>query len=488
MVGGERQLVQQDLCPLRCDFAVSFHSTATLERIRDAALTVLERTGVRFASAKARAVFVEHGAQVDEDSGIVHLRPGLVLDALASAPREFVLASRDGAHDLDLALPQTYCGPDGCGTEVVDWRTGDRRGSTKADLAAITRMQDYLGSIQFWWPMVGAGDCGVTAPLHELDAALRNTVKHVQAMVNGERQARFAVEMGIAAAGGAAQLRRRPLMSNLVTVVSPLTHDRDGSEAALVFAEAGVPVCFATTPGLGTTAPATLAGAYVLGLAEAMSAAAFVQLAQPGAPVLCSITRLHSDPRTGAPLASPLDDRSLFLATELLHFVGIPAAGSYAGTDAVAPDTWQAAAENLATLMVAALDGCEIMNGIGLTNAYRLFTPEGLILADDLYHRARYAFLDVALDDETLAVEVIDRVGPGGHFLAEPHTRRHLREAVRRSLAQVPVPGGDMRDPVEVARERALDILERYQPQPLEPATATRLDGIISAADAELAG
>jgi trimethylamine--corrinoid protein Co-methyltransferase len=488
MVGGKRQLRQQDLCPLRSDFVVGFHTSVTLERIRDAALTVLERTGVRFASAKARAVFAEHGAQVDDGSGIVHLRPELVLEALATAPREFVLASRDGAHDLDLSLPQTYCGPDGCGTEVVDWRTGERRPSTKADLAAITRMQDYLGSIQFWWPTVGAGDCGVTAPLHELDAALRNTGKHVQPMVNGERQARYAVEMGIAAAGGAAQLRSRPLMSDLVTVVSPLTHDRAGSEAALVFAEAGVPVCFATTPGLGTTAPATSAGAYVLGLAEAMSAAALVQLAQPGAPVLCSITRLHSDPRTGASLASPLDDRSLFLATELLHFVGIPAAGSYAGTDAVEPGTWQAAAENLASLMVATLDGCEIMNGIGLTNAYRLFTPEGLMLADDLYHRARHAFLDVAVDDEALAIDVIDSVGPGGHFLAQPHTRRHMREAVLRSLAQVAAPGGGMCDPVEVARERALDILERYQPQPLDPAIAARLDDVISAADAELVG
>jgi trimethylamine--corrinoid protein Co-methyltransferase len=275
-------------------------------------------------------------------------------------------------------------------------------------------------------------------------------------------------------------------MSNLVTVVTPLTHDRAGSEAALVFAAAGVPVCFATTPGLGTTAPATAAGAYVLGLAEAMSAAALVQLAQPGAPVLCSITRLHTDPRTGATLASPLDDRSLFLATELLHHVGIPAAGSYAGTDAAVPGTWQAAAENLATLMVAALDGCEIMNGIGLTNAYRLFTPEGLILADDLYHRARHAFLDVAVDDDALAIDVIDKVGPGGHFLAQPHTRRHLREAVTRSLAQVPAPAGGMRDPVAVARERALDILERYEPQPLDLVIAARLDGIISAADAEL--
>ena len=479
-------LVRQPLVPLRSDFAVRFHQAAALDRIRDAALWVLEHTGVRYESPTARAVLAEHGAQVDDASGIVHLRPDLVLEALAAAPKVFVLASRDGAHDLDLAAPVTWCGTDGCGTEVVDWTTGERRASTKADIAAITRMQDYLGSIQFWWPTVGAGDRGATAPLHELDVALRNTVKHVQPMVNGERAARYAVAMARAVGGGAAELRRRPLMSDLVTVVTPLTHDRDGSEAALVFAEAGVPVCFATTPGIGTTAPASLAGAYVVGLAEAMSAATLLQLAQPGAPMLCSITRLHADPRTGAALTGPLDDRSLFLSTELLHHVGIPAAGSFAGTDADAPGSWQAAAENLSSLMVAPLDGCKLLNGIGLTNTYRLFTPEGLILADDLFQRACHAFLDIDLSDDALALDVIDAVGPGGHFLAQPHTRRRLRETVRRSLAQAPAPGGGSRDPVELARERALDILTRYEPDPLPVTIAAQLDDIVAEADADL--
>ena len=113
-------------------------------------------------------------------------------------------------------------------------------------------------------------------------------------------------------------------------------------------------------------------------------------------------------------------------------------------------------------LLQVPLDGCELYTGIGLTNTYQLFTPENLILDDDLYHRARHAFLDIPMDEESLALDVIDAVGPGGHFLAQPHTRRHMRDAVLRAVSQEIGPDGQhYRDPVEVARERALDILEQ---------------------------
>ena len=145
-------------------------------------------------------------------------------------------------------------------------------------------MQDCLGSICFWWPTVSAGDCGETAQLHELEVGLNDTSKHVQAMVQGEELARHAVEMARAVAGGAAELRRRPVMSDLIGTVSPLINDKDGVEAGLVFAEAGVPVCYVTMPNLGTTAPATKAGAFVLGAAEIVSAAVLHAARRPGSP------------------------------------------------------------------------------------------------------------------------------------------------------------------------------------------------------------
>ena len=204
---------RQPLLPLGSDFPVTFYDAARLDRYRDAILSVLERTGVRFGSPKALAILEEHGARVDRASGVVRFAPNLVTRALASAPRSFWLGSRDGTLDLDLASGETYNTTNGCGTEVIDWRTGVRRPPTKDDLAAITRMVDYLGSIQFWWPNVAAADCGDAHTLHELDAAWNNTAKHLQGMVQGEREARYAVEMATVVAGGPEQLRRRPPLS-----------------------------------------------------------------------------------------------------------------------------------------------------------------------------------------------------------------------------------------------------------------------------------
>ena len=270
-------------------------------------------------------------------------------------------------------------------------------------------------------------------------------------MVQGETLARAAVEMATAVAGGAEELRRRPVMSDLIGTVSPLMHDRDGIEAGLVFAEAGVPVCYVTMPNLGTTAPATKAGAFVVGAAEIVAAAVLHELAAPGAPVIGSIMQIYADPRTALTMTTPLDDRCRFLATELLHSFGIPALGPFGGTDAAggrAPGS--PASRPSCSCCRSRSTGASSTPGIGLTNTYQLFTPENLILDDDLYHRARHAFLDIPMDEESLALDVIDAVGPGGHFLAQPHTRRHMRDAVaaldepgdRGRRTALPRPGG----------------------------------------------
>ena len=464
------------------------HTPRQLDRLATAAFEILERTGVKVLSPDTLRLLAERGAVVDGARETARLPAELISRALATAPRSFWFGSRDGSCDLDLGSGFSYGTTDGCGIEVIDWMTGERRLSTKADVAEVTRMQDYLGSICFWWPTVGAGDCGETAQLHELDAGWNNTVKHLQGMVQGRRHARHAVAMAEVVAGGREALRARPVLSDLVGTVSPLVLDRDGIEAALVFAEAGVPVCFVSMPTLGTTAPATKAGAYALGLAEIVAGAVVLQLAHPGAPVLGAIFQVYADPRTGATVSFPLDSRGLFLPTELIHHVGLPAMAGYGGTDAVAIDSWQSTMEELHPLTFAPLDGAETFTAIGLSKTYTLFSPDKMILDDELYHRVRYGMLDVPVDDDELALDVVDDVGPGGHYLAHRHTRTHMPVAMMRGLAHELEATCGYRDPLEVARERAIDILRRYRPEPLADDKAKELAAILEAADRELRG
>ena len=225
--------------PIEPAFKQQYHSLEQLDTLKQATLDILERVGVKFQSAKALRLLEEAGATVDHATEVATFPPELVLEAMARAPRRFALGARDASCDIAVGDGLTYCTTDGCGVEIVDPETRERRASTKADLEGVTRLQDALSSISFWWPTISAGDCGETAQLHELGAGWTNTVKHLQGMVNGEREARYAVEMATVIAGSAEELRRRPVLSDLIGTISPLVVDKDGIEAALVFAEAG---------------------------------------------------------------------------------------------------------------------------------------------------------------------------------------------------------------------------------------------------------
>jgi trimethylamine--corrinoid protein Co-methyltransferase len=473
--------------PIRSAFSVSFLSDEQLDDLQEATLRILEEVGVRFPSEKALAIFAEHGAQVDHETQIVKIPRDLVHKAMATVPRYFHLGARDPACDFDLEEGATYFTTDGCGVETVDLETRQRRPSCKADVGRMAHIVDYMSSMAFCWPMVSAQDYGKTAPLHELDAAWNNTVKHVQSeTLMGGAPARYALEMATVIAGDREELRRRPVFSLVLCTIAPLAQDEGGIEGALTLAEAGIPVGFLAMPTLGTTAPATLAGAFAVGDTEIISGTVLLQLAFPGAPVFHSLMHGWADPRSGNYVPYPVDARCRYAPVDMAHRWGMPSFGGAFGTESEEPGTWQSAADVALDPLLIGLTGAEWVTGIGLNRSFTLLYPEAIILDDELYHRARYALMEMEVSAETLALDVIQKVGPGGHYLAQKHTRKHMRTAMKPGLAHQMTPDGKYRDPVEVAREKVRWILDNYQPEPLDKAKQAELSKIVAAADREL--
>jgi trimethylamine--corrinoid protein Co-methyltransferase len=132
------------------------------------------------------------------------------------------------------------------------------------------------------------------------------------------------------------------------------------------------------------------------------------------------------------------------------------------------------------------LSGAEIVTGIGLRATYTLLYPESIILGDDICHRARYALMNMDINSNTLALEVIQQVGSGGHFLAQKHTRRHMPHAIERSLSQQLDASSNYRDPQAVAREKMDWILNNHEPAPLEKEKKAELTRILKAAELEI--
>ncbi len=473
--------------PLRSAYRLQYLTDEQLDKLQEATLDILENIGVKFPSEKALNVFVEHGANVDKATQTVKIKRDMVFKALKTVPRYFVMGARVPEYDLNLEDGTTYFTTDGCGVEVVDLDTGQPRMSSKADVGMMARVADSLPSVAFYWPMVSAQDFGRSAPLHELDASWNNTVKHVQSeTVMGEREAQYAVEMATVITGSREELRKRPPLSSLICTVSPLMQDQPGIEAAMVFAEVGIPVGFLAMPTLGTTAPATMAGALAMGDAENISAIVLLQLMFPGCPVYHSIMQAWADMRTGGYVSYARDARGRYSVVEMAHHWGIPSLGACYGTDAVKPGTWQSAAEPALDAFLAGLVCPEIVTGMGLARTYTRLYPEQIILDDDLYQRARAYLLRMDVNDETLAMESIRNVGPGGHFLGQKHTREHMRTSLVRGVTHQLDEHNKYRDPHEVARERVRSIIETHRPDPLEASQQTELTRILAAANKEL--
>jgi len=472
--------------PIRTSRRVRFLEDEQLDRLQDATLHVLETVGVRFPNQRSLEILGDHGAQVDPATQIVKFPRDLVMSAMAKAPRTFTMAARNPDFDLDLEEGTSYFTLDGCGVAVIDPDTGLERASRKEDLARQARVADYLPSIGFVWATISAQDHVRTSQLHEIDAAYNNSVKHFQGMVMGDEAARFAVEMATVVAGSRETLRERPVFSNLICSIAPLAQDHAGLESALVMAEAGIPVGFLSMPTLGTTAPSTSAGAFIVGDAEVISGIVLLQLAYPGAPVFHSIMKAHADPRTGTYVGYSLDSGvARYAPVEMAHHWGVPSMGACFGTDSPSAGTWLSAADIALDPLLGGLAGPELVTGMGLSRTYTLMYPEGIFLDNELYERARYSLMALDINDETLALDVIASVGPGGHYLAEEHTRKHMRYALKRGLEHDLV-SGRYRDPIEVAREKAAWVRANHHPEPLEAVKQAELTRILEAARAAL--
>jgi trimethylamine--corrinoid protein Co-methyltransferase len=453
-----------------------------LDQLTSGTLEVLDEVGVHCPSEKALNIYAEHGARVDFEKQIVRIPPEVVKKAMSYAPRFYKMGARSAAHDIQLDGKALFCATDGCGIETIDFTTRQRRNSTKDDVAKMARVADYLSSIGFYWPIVSAQDFPETAPLHELEAAFNNTVKHIQTeTVMGEETARYAVEMARVIAGDNVTMRARPPLSLLVCCISPLAQDRDGLESALYFAEAGLPVGFMSMATTGSTAPATLAGTVVIGDAEIVSALVLIQMAIPGAPVFHSFMPGLMHPHTGGFLSSSREG-SLFypIGAEMAHRWGVPTLAGVFGTDGQIPG-WESASEAASSLMLCALTGAETGSGLGLLESCTLLYPESILLDDDLYQRVRVEIAGLEVNPELLALDVIKDVGPRGSFLKHRHTRDNLRRRLYSDLTGQATTSGSMRDVVEVAREKVNWILQNHQPQPLEAAQRHELSHILEA-------
>ena len=470
--------------PISPVYHIRMLSDEQLEQFKSSTFEILENTGFQCPSERVLKIYAEHGGRVDFEKQIVKLSSDVILKALSHAPRYYIMGGRSEAFDLDLSKQVMYEATDGTGTKTIDYVTRELRASRKEDVAKSARVADYLSSVSFYWPMVSAQEYGETAPLHELDAAFNNTLKHVQTpTVVDEATTRYAIEMAKVLAGSEYNLRKRPPLSLLICTIAPLAQDGSSMDAALVAAEAGIPVGFMSMPNTGSTAPATIAGTLALGDAEIVSAMVLLQMAFPGAPMYHSFMPGMTHPRTGAYYSH--EGYVYAIGVELAHMWGVPTLAGTFGMDATYPG-WESSMNGGRTALLCALCGAETASGMGLLQGSTLLYPEALVLDTELYHNIRLDAAKLNTSPEYMALDVIQAIGPRGHYLREKHTREYFRKLDFSELVQVSDNEGGYRDPIELAREKTNWILENHHPEPLSEKQQTELNRILEAAEKEI--
>ncbi len=461
-----------------------------VKSIHEASLNVLEKTGVKFWDQGTIEVLKRAGAEVDKDRSIVRFPRDLIASSVKKAPKQITLAGRSPKFDLRLDGERSYFGTLGTAPLVYDIDTGERRYALKSDLQAFARITNALESVRYFHTSVTPSDVAPqVTDLHRWATALRNTEKHLMggAVYNLDNMP-FLVKMCLEVAGGEKELRRRPMITATECPVPPLQHDRRPLRGITEFARHWLPVIIYSEPKAGATSPASLAGTLVVSNAEVLSGITIAQLTNPEAPVIYGSVATLMDMRTGGiAFGSPETGILAAATTQMARHYGIPNMTPGGRTDSKMPDV-QAGYEKQRTVLMAALAGASLSNMAGLLESNLVASYEQLIIDDEIIGTTERIIEGIAFDEGSMALDLIDKVGPGGTYLAQRHTMERFRKehyAPRlsdRSYYAGWLRGGS-KQLREVARMRAKRMLRESHPEPLDKGVDKRLSEILSEAE-----
>ena len=459
-----------------------------VQKIHEATLWIIEHVGVRFPSQRALEIWEANGATVDRDKKIVKVKGDVIEQALTKCPPAYPLSARDPQQDLSLDGNHVYLGTDGCGVEVIDIHTGQKRTSCLGDVHDIARVADATEEVAFHWVPVSAQDTPPeTRGLYEIKTIWENSTKHVQTeSIYSVHEAKAAMEMAALLVGGKDKLKDRPILSLMQCTAPPLGHDGGSLEAALIAAEHGIPTGFMTMAACMTTGPVTLAGNLAVGNAEVIAATALLQLAYPGAPVFYAAAQTASDPRLGCYTGGGPEDYLFGAATNVLSdFYNIPLSMGAFATGAKEPN-WQAGLDGALSSFMASVVMSDMLLGCGFLHGSRIWSYAEMMMDCEIFSIVQKMMQGIVVNEETLALETIANVGPGGHYLAQKHTRKHMRELFmpefmdRRPYSQWEEKKDDAR---EWAVNKARKILKEHQPEPLDRKISEEMAKIIQSVE-----
>jgi trimethylamine---corrinoid protein Co-methyltransferase len=459
-----------------------------IEQIVSAALDVLQNTGTQVFEPEALRLLRQAGCVVSGDNR-VHIPAWLVEDSLRTTPSRVVIAGRNRERRVTLEKDQIYFGTGSDAPFILDHDSGERRRYTFQDVYRAAKINDSLPNTDFHMSLGLTSDVPIgTYDRHQFLAMLRGTSKPMVVTAVDREGLADQLEMACSVIGGVDEWNKLPMFVVYIEPSSPLNNSHEAVEKLLYSAENRIPAIYTPCPIAGATAPATMAGVMVQGLAESLTGIVISQLKRKGAAIIIGGVMSILDMSTTI-MAYGAPELTLMSAgmTDVAKYLRLPMFSTAGCSDAKQLDE-QAAIEASLNIAFAALSGANLIHDVGYLESGLVGSYDMLVMSDEIIGYVKRVLRGVPVDAEHLALDVIERVGPGGHYLSDDHTLAHFRsqfwmpQLLDRSNWEVWQENG-ARPLRERVHGKVQDLIDNYQPAPIPDAVERTLERIVARAD-----
>jgi len=469
------------------DFRVPLNrfSQGKCQIIHEASLEILDRVGARLHMEEAIKLLKKAGARVS-DGNLVRIPSQLVEKALTTVPKKIVLFDRQAKPALRLGGHNRYYGPGSDCLNIIDHRDGKRRKPVVKDVVEGVITCDSLANIDFVMSMVLPSNVDQTvADRFQMEAMLSHTTKPIIFVSYDFSGCRDCLEMAEAVMGGEDALQKNPLVACYINVPTGLLHNEDSLQKLLFLAEKNIPALYIPSSTEGVSSPVTTAGAVALDYAGVLVGVVLSQLKREGAPVI--VPGMSPGPLDMRTAVTPYCDPEQGIMQSMSRFYGLPMFSLGGASESKVVDQ-QAAAEASLSLLFETLSGSDLIHDLGYLESGLTFSFSQLAICDEIVDWIKAFTKDVAVNEETLALDVIAEVGPTGNYLATDHTLKHYKERWYPHLFERNTYDSWAANGGKTLAERAADKVDRilcgHEPEPLPPKIKEHLQGICQKARA----
>ena len=399
-------------------------SPAHIRQIDRTGRRILERVGVRVKDSAFLDRLEKAGAQVDHDNRIARFREDWLDEMLRRAPSGFTLFSRDGRNDLSLGEGKVHFANGGRVFRILDMITGGYRLTTLRDVVHTAMLVDRLENIHFYVIACQAHDLKPEYyHLNDFFHAFNNTTKHVMGGCDNLEGLEQVWKLASLIAGDEEVLKNKPFFSVITNPISPLTIETNTLNILNFCAQYGVPITCAPAPISGATSPATLAGTLAQMHAEALAGVAISQVFAPGAKVLYGAVPTTMDLRNMEFTMGSVEIGLMgAAAVQLARLYNLPIRAAAGVTEAKRPDIQSGVEKSLSSLMVAMAGADCILMAAGMLDSGNSISYEQYVIDNEILGMIYRTLSGIKVNEGTLGFDVIEKVGPGGHYVMEDHT------------------------------------------------------------------